>query len=78
MDAAGDAVTGRLSIAKIIVVKATAGTVTFKDSTGTVILLTGALADTSMTQIDFPPWISDGFEYDAVSAGTAIVYVYLN
>jgi len=64
-------------LCKIIIQKATAGTVTFKDADGVVFLLTNSLGDASETQYEFRGVVvSSGFEYDAVSAGTAVVWVY--
>jgi len=78
MTAAADTLpTGTHRIIKIHIVKQTNGTVQLKDSAGVVTLLTGVLSDTLGYDFDFAsPWVADGLEYDAVSAGTAIVYVY--
>ena len=80
LTAAGDIAAGtvageRIRVLSVVIVKATAGTVTFKDGRAVTILLTGALADTSTTQIDFGGIELTGLEYDAVSAGTATVLV---
>lgn len=77
-DTATDASGNDIRVESVIIVKATAGTVTLKDGAGTVCLLTGALADTSTTAINLGGMVTSGLEYDAVSAGTAVVYVYGN
>jgi hypothetical protein len=75
-DVASDAGGHPIRVNGVIIVKATAGTVTLKDGDGAVVLLTHSLADLSMTQIGLYGRIFSSFEYDAVSAGTAIVYVF--
>ena len=77
-DTAVDAGGYDIQVETVVIVKATAGTVTLKDGAGTVCLLTGSLADLSTTVIPMGGLVSSGLEYDAVSAGTAVVYVYGN
>jgi hypothetical protein len=64
-----------IKVNSVIIVKATAGTVTLKDDAGNVLLTTHSLADLSMTQIPMYGIELMGIEYDAVSAGTAVVTV---
>jgi len=67
---------GDILVNKVIIVKATAGTVTLQDGGAVTLLLTASLADASMTQIDFGGIRVSGLKYSATSAGTAVVYVY--
>lgn len=60
----------------VVIVKGTNGTVTLKDGKGNVMLLTSTLNDATHTQFTFGGIGVSGVEYDAVSAGTAVVYVY--
>jgi len=76
LTAVGDKINGNLKITKVDILKTTSDTVTFKDGAGNVILLTGALTADVITTIQFNGWETQGFEYDAVGSGSAIVYVY--
>ena len=59
----------------VTIVKTTTGTVVLKDDTGAVLFTTGSLSDGSMTHFPMYGIEMMGLEYDAVSAGSAVVTV---
>lgn len=65
----------KIKVDRVVIVKQTAGTVTLKDGNGAIVLLTGVLADTLGHPFELGITCTS-LEYDAVSAGSAIVYVY--
>jgi hypothetical protein len=67
---------GGIRIGRVFIEKATAGTVTLKDGSGTVFHITESIGDGAVLRLDFGGWLTNGFEYDAVSAGTAVVRVF--
>lgn len=66
-----------IRVVKIIIVKQTAGTVTLKDASDTVVMVP-QVGNGNMAQFEFggDGWLVNGIEYDAVSAGSAVVYVF--
>jgi hypothetical protein len=77
---AGDTATSagghNISVDRVLVTKTTNGTVTFRDGDATLLFTTGTLNNGTTTEFDFGGAEMSGFEYDAVSAGSAVVTVF--
>src|SRR5262245_35470836 len=75
MTAVGDRVTEKISILMVAIEKITTGTVTFRDGAGNTIHVTESITGGAVLRIPWEGWATDGFEYDATSAGSAIVRI---
>jgi hypothetical protein len=68
---------GDIIVKKIIIEKTTNGFVVLKDGSGVNIHVTETITGGQRKEMDFKNWRTNGVEYDAVSAGSAIVRVFV-